>query len=276
MKIEEVKKMSIEEKMFHITVELEVKKDTKNDYVGFSYASLQAIHEALKPLQLKYRVWFKLGSAEAVNMDGRDKPDWKATLIAVNIDDPNQKEELTLQIPEHKLTGGGTSRTQEVGATITYLTRYLYRTMLNIADQDDVDQNTGKKDKAKQEPKQESKKFEKSPEDQKKIDKLNSLDKDELKELLKGYKSSKGYPQKDPKWLKPNELQEVYDKYLVLVGNKQIGEERAQALSDKMGEVLGDSFTDILSEELERFKIGALRELTNRQLKELCKRHNLK
>lgn len=146
---EEVKAMDIHEKMFYITTLMEVKKDTDNNHSNFKYSSLTAIKLALNPLALKFRVLFKFDNFKS-RYDDKGKKIMDGTIIGINIDKKDDNYSLSLELPHKILTSGGMTETESTGATITYLERYLYRTMLNIADgDDDPDNFVGKDTKGK-------------------------------------------------------------------------------------------------------------------------------
>lgn len=146
---EEVKAMDIHEKMFYITTLMEVKKDTDNNHSNFKYSSLTAIKLALNPLALKFRVLFKFDNFKS-RYDDKGKKIMDGTIIGINIDKKDDNYSLSLELPHKVLTSGGMTETESTGATITYLERYLYRTILNIADgDDDPDNFVGKDTKGK-------------------------------------------------------------------------------------------------------------------------------
>jgi len=150
---------NIYKKLQEARVELQnrdLKKTGHNTYANYKYFRLGdfigAVNEILKDKGLTSHTNY--GESQA-------------TLTIINVDNP--EEQMTFQTPYEKAKlSGGTQPIQELGASQTYLRRYLWLTAMEISEEDPVEATTGKKKSKK---KMIEKKI-KSAEDEKKLQKI--------------------------------------------------------------------------------------------------------
>jgi hypothetical protein len=102
-----------------------VKKDAKNPFLKNTYASLDNIIEAVKPILAKH----KLGFFQTVNDNGIE------TFIYHESGESISSGWLKIQAEQSK----GLSIAQSMGVAITYAKRYQLSGMLGISTDDDVD-----------------------------------------------------------------------------------------------------------------------------------------
>ncbi len=129
---------NIYKKLQEARVELQnrdIKKTGHNSYANYKYFRLGdfigAVNEILK----------EKGLTSHTNYGEN-----QATLTIINVDNP--EEQMTFQTPYEKAKlSGGTQPIQELGASQTYLRRYLWLTAMEISEEDPVEATTGKKDK---------------------------------------------------------------------------------------------------------------------------------
>lgn len=128
--------MKIYEKVAKIKLELQqrtIAKSGKNTYAKFKYHELKDFLHHINELNAKYGV----DDTIEISMDHG------ATLTLTDIEDGTQKITRVPYGEAQMLGKGGSPSTtdyiQRVGATITYLRRYLYMTAYNIVENDIVD-----------------------------------------------------------------------------------------------------------------------------------------
>ena len=110
---------------------MDLRKTGKNKFAGFSYYTLEDITPTLNKLLLKNR----LASEITINSQiGR--------LKLVNID--NTQETLIFEAPMREAEQKGCNSVQNLGATITYMRRYLYLIAFDIVEYDTFDAITGR------------------------------------------------------------------------------------------------------------------------------------
>lgn len=115
--------------------ELGLKQSGKNDYSDFTYFEKGDFMPSLLLLQEKY------GVDDTIKIS-RIKD--QCLLILTNTDDSNDFKEIEIPYEEAQMLakGGAPSKTdniQRLGATISYLTRYLYLIGYNLTDKDMVE-----------------------------------------------------------------------------------------------------------------------------------------
>lgn len=146
-KIKEVKeevldttKMNVFEKIQHVRVELQSRNLTKtgeNKFSNFLYFELSDFIGHINELCLKY----KLFTFEDINtVYGR--------ISVVNTDNPDEKFELTIPTAEVELKGA--NKIQSIGGLLTYVRKYLYTLLFEIAETDIVDATSGGEEEKKQ------------------------------------------------------------------------------------------------------------------------------
>lgn len=136
--------MTLVEKILEMRYELSqtnFKKSGKNDYVGFDYLELDDFMPKVTELERKYGIISNIRMSE----EG-------CQLMLGNIDGGNI---MTFTCPFVLAEVKGATSTQNLGATITYIRRYLYVMAYNIrGDRDILDKQMGKKNDDPQEPQQ--------------------------------------------------------------------------------------------------------------------------
>lgn len=112
-------------------IELKVKKSGKNDYAGYTYYELADILPAVNQIakELKFTCVINFGKEEA-------------TLSFIDNEKPEDKILFTSPMSEANLKG--CHAVQNVGATETYLKRYLYQNCFEIVEADVLDMTMGK------------------------------------------------------------------------------------------------------------------------------------
>jgi len=122
-------------------LEKEIKKTGKNKYAGFSYFELDDILPSIIFLNNKN------GVDDTVQINNE-----LASLILTDVEDNTQKTVTIPYVEAQMLAKGGApskvDNIQKLGASITYLRRYLYMTAYNITEKDIIDSmdNTSKQD----------------------------------------------------------------------------------------------------------------------------------
>lgn len=110
---------------------MDLRKTGKNKFAGFSYYTLEDITPTLNKLLLKYRLASEISFNSQI---GR--------LKLVNID--NTQETLIFEAPMREAEQKGCNSVQNLGATITYMRRYLYLIAFDIVEYDTFDAITGR------------------------------------------------------------------------------------------------------------------------------------
>ena len=111
-----------------------VKKTGKNKFANFSYFKLEDIMPIISALMDKY------GLCGIVSFDNE-----YATLTVINVDEPS--ETIVVTSPMADANTKNSTPIQALGATQTYLRRYLYLALLDIVEDDELDATLGKDDK---------------------------------------------------------------------------------------------------------------------------------
>ena len=110
---------------------MNLKKSGQNKYAGFSYYTLEDIAPPLNILLLKY------GLTSNISFDNE-----KAILTIINTD--NLDEQVTFDVPMREAEQKSCNKVQNLGATITYIRRYLYLIAFDIVEYDTFDAISGK------------------------------------------------------------------------------------------------------------------------------------
>ena len=106
---------------------IEVKKSGKNAHLGFKYHELSDFLGIIAHLNVKY------GVAEHISIDNQ-----QATLTLTNVDEPS--EQIKVSVPFVMADMQVKNDTiQKLGATLTYLRRYLYVQAYAITEHDVID-----------------------------------------------------------------------------------------------------------------------------------------
>ena len=127
----EVKQLNIYEKLQNIRCELQklnLKKSGYNKFAGYHYYELQDFLPAVNELMLKLKI------TSVINY----YPEY-ATLALIDCENINSQ--IVFQSPMAKATLKGCHEVQNLGATETYLRRYLYVTAFEIIEHDMLDVN---------------------------------------------------------------------------------------------------------------------------------------
>ena len=110
---------------------MNLKKSGQNKYAGFNYYTLEDIAPPLNILLLKY------GLTSNISFDNE-----KAILTIINTD--NLDEQVTFDVPMREAEQKSCNKVQNLGATITYIRRYLYLIAFDIVEYDTFDAVSGK------------------------------------------------------------------------------------------------------------------------------------
>lgn len=156
-------------------MEANVKKTGINTYAEFKYFSLEDI------VPVKQSIFEKLGLLDFISY-GADT----AILTLVNVDDPTQSIEFQSQLaPDESLIK---NPIQKVGAIQTYVRRYLYLTMLDIAEADTVDAISGKPEEVEEKSKKPATPSERAEITEQLIDKDGKATDTQIKAIKNGLK----------------------------------------------------------------------------------------
>lgn len=135
--------INIDERILKIAFDLknaDLKKTGKNTYVGYEYYELADIQPTIIDLMLKYGV----GARYEIAQD-------QAKLILINLDNPEDKAETVMPFTKSNLKNA--QDMQNIGASITYVRRYLLLLAFSISEPEQLDSVQGKyeylKDKIK-------------------------------------------------------------------------------------------------------------------------------
>lgn len=127
-------RVNIYTKIQHMRVkllELNLKKTGHNRYAGFSYYTLEDITPAINKLLLKYKLVSIISFSDQIG-----------TLTLLDIENPEEK--ISFQVPVREAEQKGCNNVQNLGATITYLRRYLYLIAFDIVEYDTFDAVVGR------------------------------------------------------------------------------------------------------------------------------------
>ena len=114
--------------------ELKLKKSGKNKFANFNYYELADFLPHINKIFGELKLFSKF-----------DLLLEKATLTIIDIE--NEKSQITFESDKTEAILKGTTAIQQLGATHTYLKRYLYLNALEIVENDAVDANIGKDEK---------------------------------------------------------------------------------------------------------------------------------
>jgi hypothetical protein len=106
---------------------IEVKKSGKNAHLGFKYHELSDFLGIIAHLNVKY------GVAEHISIDNQ-----QATLTLTNVDEPSEQIKVSVPFVMADMQTKNDS-IQKLGATLTYLRRYLYVQAYAITEHDVID-----------------------------------------------------------------------------------------------------------------------------------------
>lgn len=106
---------------------IEVKKSGKNAHLGFKYHELSDFLGIIAHLNVKY------GVAEHISINNE-----QATLTLTNTDDPSEQIQVSVPFVMADMQTKNDS-IQKLGATLTYLRRYLYVQAYAITEHDVID-----------------------------------------------------------------------------------------------------------------------------------------
>ena len=106
---------------------IEVKKSGKNAHLGFKYHELSDFLGIIARLNVKY------GVAEHISINNE-----QATLTLTNTDDPSEQIQVSVPFVMADMQTKNDS-IQKLGATLTYLRRYLYVQAYAITEHDVID-----------------------------------------------------------------------------------------------------------------------------------------
>jgi hypothetical protein len=140
---------TIYQKLAKVKSSLKIKKELRNDYAGFNYASLDSILEAvnlkLDELNLSFNI-----------TEYSDNGDQSYTVKAILIDAESDKTiDFSYTLHGAVITTKAKGETmdtfvykiQDAGSAITYITRYVYGLVFSIPFEDDnIQKNTGNPD----------------------------------------------------------------------------------------------------------------------------------
>ena len=126
--------VNIHMKIQQLRVELQdmnLKKSGYNKFAGFSYYTLEDIAPAINRLLLKHKlvVYVTFSSQEGL-------------LQMLNAE--NSEEKVTFRVPVKEAEQRACNSIQNLGATITYLRRYLYLIAFDIVEYDTFDSVLGR------------------------------------------------------------------------------------------------------------------------------------
>lgn len=131
--------MNVYEKLVNCRVELQnkkLKKSGHNKFANFNYYELGDFIPAVNELFLKYKLYSNFSLDEEVG-----------TLEIRNIEKIDEAIYFTTNIKEAEVRG--VSAIQSLGATHTYIKRYLYLNALEIVENDALDKMSGSKQPTK-------------------------------------------------------------------------------------------------------------------------------
>lgn len=125
--------MNVFEKLQNARIELQemnLKKSGFNKFANYSFFELGDFLPAINSIFAKYKLFSQ------INFTNED-----ATLIILNTEKPEEKIIFTSPMAEAELKG--CHKVQNLGASQSYLRRYLYMSALEIVESDALDNTTG-------------------------------------------------------------------------------------------------------------------------------------
>jgi hypothetical protein len=169
--------------------EQKLKKSGKNDYAGYEYFELQDFLPKINNLMLANKVSSRLSFEKD-----------KAVLSLINFEKPEEQIDFYCPMAEANLKG--CHPVQNLGASITYIRRYLYTNAFEICEHDMLDSskplngNGDKHQEKHQEKSQEGEEQEARNEITKLLREICDYDDDVVKDKLEeisGFEGTKGY-----------------------------------------------------------------------------------
>lgn len=132
---EEIKSMTLCERILRISNELDVVKDGHNDFSNYDYIRPDDLQNALKPLLLKYMTFYHF------NVIKDDVSNENIAVLTVRKVESNDEEfEYSMKVSDIAIKGANV--VQSAGGLRTYCKRYLCMDCFFISDNsDDLDNN---------------------------------------------------------------------------------------------------------------------------------------
>lgn len=127
--------------------ETKLKKSGRNDYAKFDYYQLQDFIPKITDIfnELGLMSQFTISTSQKVGNDGVIADDTHADLAIINCDQPTEVVLFTTPVAEAKIGSSEKQNPiQQLGATHTYLRRYLWMNAMEITEPDQVDATSGR------------------------------------------------------------------------------------------------------------------------------------
>ena len=134
--MEEIKKMSLYERLSNIQMELKAPKNQYNSFGKYKYRSCEDILEGVKPVCNKYRVTLVIKD-EISSLQNNDRVYVKAIATLYDWDSDNSISNYAYAREEE--TKKGMDSSQVTGATSSYARKYALNGLFNIDDTKDAD-----------------------------------------------------------------------------------------------------------------------------------------
>ena len=134
--MEEIKKMSLYERLSNIQMELKAPKNQYNSFGKYKYRSCEDILEGVKPVCNKYRVTLVIKD-EISSLPKNDRVYVKAIATLYDWDSDNSISNYAYAREEE--TKKGMDSSQVTGATSSYARKYALNGLFNIDDTKDAD-----------------------------------------------------------------------------------------------------------------------------------------
>ncbi len=134
--MEEIKKMSLYERLSNIQMELKAPKNQYNSFGKYKYRSCEDILEGVKPVCNKYRVTLVIKD-EISSLPNNDRVYVKAVATLYDWDSDNSISNYAYAREEE--TKKGMDSSQVTGATSSYARKYALNGLFNIDDTKDAD-----------------------------------------------------------------------------------------------------------------------------------------
>jgi len=134
--MEEIKKMSLYERLSNIQMELKAPKNQYNSFRKYKYRSCEDILEGVKPVCNKYRVTLVIKD-EISSLPNNDRVYVKAVATLYDWDSDNSISNYAYAREEE--TKKGMDSSQVTGATSSYARKYALNGLFNIDDTKDAD-----------------------------------------------------------------------------------------------------------------------------------------
>ncbi len=194
--------MSIYKKLIEIQNKLKAPKSQYNSFGKYNYRNCEDILEAAKPILKEHDC--SLFIEDVVEMIG-NRYYIKATVHF--IDNESGKEITNSAYAREEESRKGMNSDQLTGATSSYARKYALNGMFCIDDSKDSD-NAPHKDDAKDNAKTDKSDYKESPLDVKFLEVWNNMSQEQKEWCGKKYPGKYG-PQKDPKYFKKTEKEEI-------------------------------------------------------------------